>query len=102
MKLSASTCRLEGELQRSMLGGAAPAGLKLSSRWCLRRAQLSELFLIGCSCVLEVLEGPGRSSIRSGTVIMDDSALERYFEDSIANVSNNKSLRELPLCVLIN
>lgn len=33
---------------------------------------------------------------------MDESALERYFEDSIANVSNENSLRELPLCVLIN
>lgn len=33
---------------------------------------------------------------------MDESALERYFEDSIANVSNIKSLLELPLCILIN
>lgn len=33
---------------------------------------------------------------------MDESELERFFEDSIANVSNNKSLWQLQLCVLIN
>lgn len=33
--------------------------------------------------------GPGSGS--SASSLMDESALERYFEDSIANVSRNRS-----------
>lgn len=34
--------------------------------------------------------GPGKSGIRSaGSSLMDESALERYFDDSIANVSTD-------------